>query len=193
MSRELPHSVRIGDRRTSIRLDDEIWRALQEICAHERLTMSELCTRVDATRDYLRSRYPGTVELTQKSVGVLYMPLMTEAGLGFGGAYGRGALRINDVTVDYYSATQASFGLQIGAQQYAHALFFMTPDALAQFRASPGWVAGADAKYAVADNAGSLGVDTTTSLAPVIALIFGQAGLIAGASIEGTKYTRIIP
>lgn len=50
MSRELPHSVRIGDRRTSIRLDDEIWRALQEICAHERVTMSELCTRVDATR-----------------------------------------------------------------------------------------------------------------------------------------------
>ena len=153
----------------------------------------QLDARVDATRDYLRSRYPGTVELTQKSVGVLYMPLMTEAGLGFGGAYGRGALRINDVTVDYYSATQASFGLQIGAQQYAHALFFMTPDALAQFRASPGWVAGADAKYAVADNAGSLGVDTTTSLAPVIALIFGQAGLIAGATVEGTKYTRIIP
>lgn len=154
---------------------------------------AQLDARVDATRDYLRRSYPGTIELSNRALGILYMPLMTEAGLGFGGAYGRGALRINDVSVDYYSATSASFGLQIGAQQYAHALFFMTPDALANFRASPGWVAGADARFAVADQGGAVGVDTTTSLAPVVALIFGQAGLIAGASVEGTKYTRIIP
>lgn len=153
----------------------------------------QIDARVDATRDYLLRRYPGTQDLMAKSVGVLYMPLMTEAGFGIGGAYGRGALRINDVTVDYYSATQASFGLQIGAQQYAHALFFMTQEALSDFRRSPGWVAGADAKYAAADKAGSLGADTTTSLAPVVALVFGQAGLIAGATLEGTKYTRILP
>jgi len=30
-------------------------------------------------------------------------------------------------------------------------------------------------------------------LSPVVAFVFGQAGLIAGASIAGTKYTRIIP
>ena len=57
--------------------------------------------RVDATRDYLMANYPGTRDLMQKASGVLYMPLMTEAGFGFGGAYGRGALRIDDVTVDY--------------------------------------------------------------------------------------------
>ena len=65
------------------------------------------------------------------------MPLVTEAGFGFGGSYGRGALRIEGVTVDYYSATKATFGFQIGAQQYAHALFFMTPEALEEFRRSP--------------------------------------------------------
>ena len=152
-----------------------------------------LDARVDATRDYLLTNYPDTRDLMNKAAGVLYMPLMTEAGFGFGGAYGRGALRINDVTVDYYSATQATFGLQIGAQQYAHALFFMTEQALADFRRSDGWAAGADAKYAVSDRAGALGVDTTTTLAPVIARVFGQAGMIAGATLEGTKYTRIIP
>jgi len=31
---------------------------------------------------------------------MLVMPLVTEAGLGFGGAYGRGALQVNNVTVD---------------------------------------------------------------------------------------------
>ena len=30
-------------------------------------------------------------------------------------------------------------------------------------------------------------------LEPVIALVFGQQGLIAGATVAGTKYTRIIP
>ncbi|WP_420343579.1 YSC84-related protein [Paenirhodobacter sp.] len=149
--------------------------------------------RVDATRDYLVSKYPGTQDLINKSSGVLYMPLMTEASFGVGGSYGRGALRINGVTVDFYSAASASIGFQIGAQQYAHALFFMTPDALSEFRRSDGWELGADARYALPDRGGALGTDTTTSLAPVIALVFGQAGLIAGASLAGTKYTRIIP
>lgn len=153
----------------------------------------QIDARVDATRNFLLQRYPGTGDLMNKAVGVLYMPLMTEAGFMVGGAYGQGALRINNVTVDYYSAASASWGFQIGAQQYGHALFFMTEQSLAEFRASPGWVAGADAKYAVSDQAGSLGIDTTTSLAPVIALVFGQTGLIAGASVAGTKYTRIIP
>ncbi|MCU9846868.1 YSC84-related protein [Defluviimonas sp. WL0024] len=154
---------------------------------------AQLDARVDATRDFLRDRYPGTVDLTNRASGVLYMPLMTEAGLFFGGAYGQGALRINDITVDYYSATQASWGLQVGAQQYAHALFFMTPQALADFRRADGWVAGADAKYATPEGGGSLGADTTTTTSPVVAMVFGQAGFIAGATVEGTKYTRIIP
>lgn len=154
---------------------------------------ARLDARVDATRDYLKSHYPGTQDLMSKSVGILYMPLMTEAGFGIGGAFGRGALRINDVTVDYYSAASASVGFQIGAQQYAHALFFMTEPALADFRRADGWELGADARYALPDRGGAIGTDTTTTLAPVIALVFGQAGLIAGATLAGTKYTRILP
>lgn len=149
--------------------------------------------RVDATRDYMRANFPDAAQKASQAVGVLYMPLMTEAGLFIGGAFGRGALRINDVTVDYYSAATASYGLQIGAQQYAHVLLFMTPDALANFRASPGWTAGADLEYAIPDGGQSAGLDSSTSTAPVIAYVFGQAGLQVGASLKGTKYTRIIP
>ncbi|MCB2129267.1 MAG: twin-arginine translocation pathway signal [Rhodobacteraceae bacterium] len=154
---------------------------------------AKLDARVDAARDYLRTNFPGAAETMSKAVGILYVPLVTEAGLFFGGAYGRGALRINDVTVDYYSATQASYGIQIGAQQYAHALMFMTQESLANFRASDGWAAGADLEYALPDRGGSAGVETTTTLAPVIAYVYGQAGFIAGATVKGTKYTRIIP
>ncbi|MCU0912707.1 MAG: YSC84-related protein [Rhodobacteraceae bacterium] len=144
-------------------------------------------------RDFLYSRYPNTQDLSTKAAGILWMPLITEAGFGIGGSYGRGALRVNDVTVDYYSAAQATFGLQIGAQQYAHALFFMTEPALADFRSSAGWAVGADAKYALNDQGETVLTDTTTVLAPVVAFVFGQAGLIVGATLEGTKYNRIIP
>lgn len=154
---------------------------------------SQIDARVDEARAFLLSRYPSTQDLMSKSVGVLYMPLMTEAGFWFGGAFGRGALRINGVSVDYYAAAEASVGPQIGIQQYSHALFFMTEKALSDFRRSDGWALGADARYATPDGGGAIGTDTTTTLAPVIALVYGQSGLIAGASLAGTKYTRIIP
>ncbi|PIE10323.1 MAG: twin-arginine translocation pathway signal [Rhodobacterales bacterium] len=149
--------------------------------------------RVDATLSYMFQRYPGTRGLADKAEGMLVMPLVTEAGFGLGGAYGRGALRIGPSTVDYYSTASASAGFQIGAQQYAHVLFFMTPDALADFRAGSGWAVGANMEYALRDEGGAIRADSTTSLAPVIAAVFGQAGLLVGATLEGLKYTRIIP
>ncbi len=153
---------------------------------------AQIDARVDATRDYLFNNYPGTRDLAASAKGILFMPLITEVGFGFGGSYGRGALRINDVTVDYYSATRATIGIQIGAQQYAHALFFMTSGALEDFRRGSGWVAGADLRYATPEQGGSIGKDTT-ELDPVVALVFGQQGLIAGATLSGVKYSRIIP
>jgi len=149
--------------------------------------------RVDATLQEMYREFPNTRMLAEKANGMLVMPLVTEAGLGFGGAFGRGALRVNNISVDYYSVTKASGGLQIGAQQYAHVLFFMTNDALSSFRSSPGWAAGANIEYVISDRGDSLSADTNTLLSPVLAVVFGRAGLRLGATLEGSKYTRIIP
>lgn len=149
--------------------------------------------RVDATLDQMYREYPNTIDLAQKSTGMLVMPLVTEAGFLIGGAYGRGALRIDGVTVDYYSTVKGNAGLQIGAQQYAHVLFFMTDDALASFRRGSGWAAGADLEYVLRDDGKSVAADTNTLTSPVLAAVFAQAGLRVGATLEGTKYTRIIP
>lgn len=149
--------------------------------------------RVDATLEHLYSNYPATREIRDKSTGILVMPLMTEGGFFVGGGYGRGALRVGGATVDYYSSTKGSFGLQFGAQQFAHVLFFMTEEALSRFRRGSGWVAGADMEYVLSDQGGNLRADTVTATAPVLAVVFGQAGALIGASLEGMKYTRIIP
>lgn len=149
--------------------------------------------RVDATLNRMYQTFPGTRSLAAQSNGMLVMPLVTEVGLGLGGSYGRGALRVGESTVDYYSATSGSAGLQVGAQQFSHVLFFMTPEAFSEFRRSQGWAAGADVEYAFNDQSDMLRAETTTALAPVIAVVFGQTGLRIGATLEGTKYTRIIP
>ncbi len=149
--------------------------------------------RVEATLNQLYTNYPNTRDLANRAAGKLVMPLMTEVGFGIGGGYGRGALLMDGITSDYYSSTKGSFGLQFGAQQYAHVLFFMTEAALDEFRRSAGWVAGADIEYVLADIGQNASADTTTALSPVIAVIFGKAGLHVGATLEGKKYTRIIP
>jgi lipid-binding SYLF domain-containing protein len=149
--------------------------------------------RADSTLTFMYNNYPGTRDLAGKASGMLVMPVVTEAGLGIGGSFGRGALRIGQTTVDYYSAAAASAGLQIGAQQYSTVLFFMTEQSLTDFRRASGWAAGADIEYALNSTGETLRAETTTSLAPVIAVVFAQAGFRAGATIEGTKYTRIIP
>ena len=43
------------------------------------------------------------------------------------------------------------------------------------------------------DRGMAIGADTFSAQFPVVAMIFGQAGLMAGAAIEGTKYNRVIP
>jgi len=48
-------------------------------------------------------------------------------------------------------------------------------------------------EVAVASSGVAYTADTTTTTEPIVAMIFGQAGLIAGATLEGTKYTRIYP
>ncbi len=154
---------------------------------------AQIDARADAMLKTMYEKYPGTKDLRDKSVGQLVMPLITKAGFGVGGAYGRGVLRINNSTVDYYSTASATFGFQVGAQQFSHVLFFMTNDALGDFRRSSGWAAGADLEYAIKDKGGNISAETTTATAPVIAVIFGQAGFQIGATLEGQKYTRIIP
>lgn len=149
--------------------------------------------RVDQTLNYLYTTYPTSRDLAAKAAGILVLPLVTEAGFGLGGGYGRGALRVGDITVDYYSVVQASAGFQFGAQQYAHVLMFMTEEALLDFRRSPGWVAGADLEYVFQNEGEAFKADTATLDAPVLAMVFGQAGIRIGATIEGAKYTRIIP
>ena len=46
----ISRNVTIAGHRTSIRLQREMWDALEEICRRERITLHELCSRIAATK-----------------------------------------------------------------------------------------------------------------------------------------------
>lgn len=43
-------NVIVNGRRTSMRLDRETWMALNDICAREKVTIHELCSKIDDAR-----------------------------------------------------------------------------------------------------------------------------------------------
>ena len=68
---------------------------------------------------------------------------------------------------------------------------FMTDEALKNFTGADGWEAGVDADVTVVDTGATGTLDTTTAQNPVIGFNFGEEGLMAGVSVEGTKVTEI--
>jgi lipid-binding SYLF domain-containing protein len=123
---------------------------------------------------------------------VLIIPNIVKAGLGIGGEYGEGALKIGENTVEYYSLAAGSVGLQIGAQKKNLILVFTQDEALKNFRRSSGWKAGVDGSVAFIDVGAGKSLDTVNVNNPVVAFIFGQKGLMASATIEGAKFTKLV-
>lgn len=141
----------------------------------------------------MKSELPFTADIAERAAGMLVMPTISKAGFGFGGSYGEGALVIGGASVDYYNLIAASFGFQAGAQQFSSVLFFMDGDHLRGFRERSGWTLGADLEYTLLDSgSGAAGIDSNTTPRAVYAIVFNQAGLLVGASIEGSKYSRVV-
>ena len=49
-SRLQSRNVTVGGHRTSLRLEQDVWSALEEVCSREGLNVHELCTRIEARR-----------------------------------------------------------------------------------------------------------------------------------------------
>lgn len=123
--------------------------------------------------------------------GVLVFPKVYKAGVGVGGEYGEGALRVGGKTVDYYSTAAASVGFQLGAQAKSIVVIFTEESALKKFRESEGWKVGVDGSVALVDIGVGKAVDTTNIKDPVIGFIFGQKGLMYNLTLEGSKFTKL--
>jgi lipid-binding SYLF domain-containing protein len=151
----------------------------------------EIDAGIDPVLARLNATVPDARGLIAKASGILVFPSVIAAGFGVGGQYGEGALRVRNVTADYYNLASVSVGLQIGAQSKSIILLFMTQDALDRFRKSAGWSVGADASVAVLRVGANGSIDTSSVTGPVLAFVLTNAGLMANLTLEGTKITRL--
>jgi len=151
----------------------------------------EIEIKVDAALDRFRKEVSGGDEFLSRAKGVLVFPSVVKAGVGIGGEYGEGALRIRGKTTAYYNTAAASFGLQFGAQTKIVMLVFLEQSALDKFRLSSGWEVGVDGSVAMIKTGvgGSLG--TLTANKPIAGFVFGNKGLMLDVSLDGSKITKI--
>jgi lipid-binding SYLF domain-containing protein len=155
-------------------------------------TTKEINAEVNSALKLFPQHVKGGKEFLNAAKGVLVIPNIVKAGLGIGGEYGEGALRIGGNTVEYYSLAAGSVGFQIGAQKTNLILVFMQDEALKNFRKSSGWKAGVDGSVAFIDVGKGKSVDTVNIKEPIVAFMFGQKGLMANATIEGAKFTKLV-
>jgi len=159
------------------------------------LALAGSAKEIDAGVDESLARFEKEVKngksFLDSSQGVLVFPKVLKAGLGVGGEYGEGALRVGGKTVDYYSTAAASFGLQAGGQVKTIVIVFLQPEALKKFRASEGWKAGVDGSVALVTLGAGGSIDTEKLKDPIVGFVFSQKGLMYNLTLEGSKFTKL--
>jgi lipid-binding SYLF domain-containing protein len=154
-------------------------------------TAKEIDAKVDAALDRFYKEVKGGQAFLKKAQGVCVFSGVIKAGLGIGGEYGEGALRVGGKTVDYYSIASASIGFQFGAQKKDVLIVFLEPEALEKFRRSSGWKAGVDGSVVLIDVGAGKSIDTKTIKAPIVGFIVGQKGLMYNLTLEGSKISKL--
>lgn len=153
-------------------------------------TRAEIDAEIAPSLRRLYLQVPGSEELANKAAGILTFPSVVRAGIGIGGEFGRGALRLGGRTTDYYELSGGSLGLQLGAEWRSIVLLFMTQEALEAFRNGSGWQVGADASVAMPQS-GSIGNLSTAASRQILGYVFDNSGLMVNASLEGVRIARM--
>ena len=139
----------------------------------------------------LYALHPFARRVARDARATLIFPKIVKAGLVFGGSYGEGELMSHGATESYYNSVGGSWGLQIGAQTFSYVVFLMTEKAVRYIHESHGWEVGVGPTVVVVDEGKAKNLSTTTLKDDAYAFIYGQKGLMAGLSLEGTKISHI--
>tara|TARA_Y100000748_G_C15305348_1_gene413951 strand:- start:34 stop:654 length:621 start_codon:yes stop_codon:yes gene_type:complete len=154
---------------------------------------SEIDASIESALDRFAIEIQGAQTYLDGARGILVIPKMIKAGLVLGMEYGEGALVVDNIKVQYYRAFSGSLGLQLGVGSKDLVILFYDDEAMDDFLYSSGWQVGVDGSVALLDMGAGGSLDTTEAQDPIVGFVFGHKGLIAGLSLEGTKFTKIWP
>jgi len=154
-------------------------------------TAKEIDVGVDVALEKFEKEVGGAKQFLESAKGLLVFPSVIKAGIGFGGEYGEGALRIGGKSVAYYNTIAGSFGFQLGAQAKTIVIVFLEQDALDKFQKSEGWKVGVDGSVAVVTLGAGTTLDTSKLNQPIVGFILDQKGLMYNLTLEGSKFTKL--
>ena len=158
------------------------------------ITATEIDQGADVAINNLYKTSPVAAELSKKAKAVLIFPKIIKAGLGIGGHHGEGVLRQNGKSIAYYNTVAGSYGLQIGAQSFGYAMFFMDDKGLNHLiNNNEGWEVGVGPSLVFVDAGVAKTLSNTTATESVYVFTSSQKGLMAGAGIQGSKISKINP
>jgi lipid-binding SYLF domain-containing protein len=154
---------------------------------------------IDAAADralaQFRSQVKGGDAFLKSAKGVLIFPEVIQAGIGIGGEYGEGVLRIRGKSVAYYSIAAGSIGFQLGAQRKSILVAFLQDQALKNFRAQArtdkSWQVGVDGSIALLNLGAQASINSATINQPIVGFVFAQEGLMYNLSLQGSKITKL--
>ena len=143
-----------------------------------------IASQSSAAMDAFNNEDPSLKDLVDKSVGYAIFPDVGKAGFIAGGSYGKGEVFEAGKKVGYADITQATFGLQAGAQTFDELILFLRPDELSNFKTSEFKFAGNVS--AVAIKAGA--AKTADASKGVVVFVRANGGLMAEASLGGQRF-----
>ena len=155
--------------------------------------MNEIDAAIENSLNRFTEEIQGGDTYLDGARGVLVIPRMWKAGVLIGFEFGEGALIVDGINVQYYKALTTSLGIQVGIGSKDLIILFFDDTAMDNFLYSSGWEVGVDGAVALFTIGAAGAADTITIKDPIIGFVFGQKGLLAGVSIEGTKFTKIWP
>ena len=153
----------------------------------------EIDAAIESSLNRFTEEIQGASSYLEGARGILVIPRMWKAGVLLGFEFGEGALIVDGIKIQYYKALTTSVGLQIGVGSKDLVVLFFDDTAMDNFLYSSGWEVGVDGAVALFSRGAAGAVDSITFKDPIVGFVFGQKGLIAGVSIEGTKFTKIWP
>ena len=133
----------------------------------------------------MRVADPSLGALVQRGYGYALFPDVGKAGLGVGGAYGRGVVYERGQHIGYADLTQGTIGAQVGGQSFSELLVFEHKAALDRFKAGEfGFAAGASAVVLKS------GVATNPNFVDGVAVVVEPiGGVMVEAAIGGQQFT----
>lgn len=139
----------------------------------------------ELTIDRFKTADPSMARFFNGSAGYVVFPNVTRAGLGFGGAFGKGVVYQNQEVIGTSVLSEGNVGPQIGGQSYSEIIFFQWPEELEVFKQGQ-WKMSATASAVIANAGAAANVDYSNGVA---VFIVGQEGVMAEASIGGQHFS----